>query len=653
MPDATHVSPVRRFGAFEINLQSGELRKNGMRLRFSGQPFQVLAVLVERPGEMVTREELQSKLWLADTFVDFDHGLNNAVARIREVLDDSPDTPRYVETIPRRGYRFIADVSSSVAARGGQTSSSTGSREDAGLPVAAPPTASGAEFARSRLSLGKNVKLFFAGGLCFAVLLTVALTISYWRKSRGGDAPARIQSIAVLPLENLSGDPSQEYFADGMTDALITKLAGIRGLRVISRTSTMLYKGKRKNLSDIARELDVDGVVEGTVARSNDQVRITAQLIYAPRDSHLWSASFSGSTRDVLELEDNVAADITTQIRHNLNLAERDSLRKPRTVNPEAYDAYLRGVYALNKQTPDDMRAAIRYFQEAVEKDEAFAVAYARLSFSYCLLSITSEMSSAETYKPAKLAAQRAVALDDNLDQAHTTLAYIASYYEWDWAGAEAEYKRTIQLNPNSAVAHMSFSNLLQILGRPGESLEEEHAAKILDPISVNTFAASLVNLYYRRQYDQGLVQGREALTIYPGISMFHVYLSNFYAARGQDKQSAEEILLGEELGGATPERLAALKAANESAGSRGLRRKRIELNKKAGGKESSTAYDIAIDSAAVGDTDEALIWLERAFQIRDAKIPLISVEPIFDGLRSNPRFIHLLRQLRLQRSQS
>jgi len=653
MPGATNVSPVRRFGAFEINLQSGELRKNGMRLRLSGQPFQVLAVLVERPGEMVTREELQSKLWPADTFVDFDHGLNNAVARIREVLDDSPDTPRYVETIPRRGYRFIADVSSSVAARGGQTSSPTGSGEDAGLPVVAPPTPSGAEFARSRLSLGKNVKPFLAGGLCFAVLLTVALTISSWRKSRRGDAPARIQSIAVLPLENLSGDPSQEYFADGMTDALITKLAGIRRLRVISRTSTMLYKGKRKNLSDIAHELDVDGVVEGTVARSNDQVRITAQLIYAPTDSHLWSASFTGSMRDVLELEDKVAGDIANQISDNLRETERDGLRKPRTTNPEAYDAYLKGVYSLNKQTPDDVRAAIRYFQDAIEKDEAFAMAYARLSFAYSLLSISSEMSSAETYKPAKLAAQKAVALDDNLDQAHTALAYVAAYYEWDWAGAEAEYKRTIQLNPNSAAAHMSYSNLLQILGRSRESLEEEHAAKLLDPLSADTFVTSLINLYYRRQYDKGLVQGREALALYPGISMSHVILSNFYAAQGQDKQSAEEILLGEESGGATPERVAALKRANEVGGLKGLRRKRIELNKKAAGKESSNSYDIAIDCAAVGDTDDALVWLERAFQVRDAKLPLIGVEPIFDGLRSNPRFIHLLRQLGLQRSQS
>jgi TolB-like protein/DNA-binding winged helix-turn-helix (wHTH) protein len=652
MPGATNVSPVRRFGAFEINLQSGELRKNGMRLRLSGQPFQVLAVLVERPGEMVTREELQSKLWPADTFVDFEHGLNNAVARIREVLDDSPDTPRYVETIPRRGYRFIADVSSSVAARGGQTSSPTGSGEDAGLPAVAPPTPSGAEPARSRLSLGKNVKLFLAGGLCLAVLLPVALKISSWRKSRRGDTPAQIQSIAVLPLENLSGDPSQEYFADGMTDALITKLAGIRGLRVISRTSTMLYKGKRKNLSDIARELDVDGVVEGTVARSNDQVRITAQLIYAPRDSHLWSASFTGSMRDVLELEDKVAGDIANQIGDNLGQRERDGLRKPRTTNLEAYDAYLKGVYSLNKQTPDDVSAAIRYFREAIEKDQEFAMAYARLSLSYEALSQTSEMPSAETYKPAKLAAQKAVALDDNLDQAHEVVAGIAAYYEWDWDKAEAEYKRAIQLNPNSATAHIAYSYLLQILGRSRESLEEERASKILDPVSLNALSISATNSYFRRQYDEGIVQARAAVALYP-ISNFHVLLSNFYTAKGQDQQSAKEILLAEESGGTTEEWMAALKKANEVGGLKGLRRKRIELNKKAARMAPSHAYDIAIDCAAVGDTEEALVWLERAFQARDIKVYLVGVEPIFDGLRSNPRFIHLVRQLGLQRSQS
>ncbi len=640
-----------RFGTFEVDLRSGEVHKHGRRLKLQDQPFRVLALLLERPGDVVTRDELRQKLWPADTFVDFDTGLNSAIKKLRDVLGDSAEGPRYIETLPRRGYRFIGEIKNGVQERGAEASSEAGGALE--FDVMASSVASEAESSSPLLLRRKIVKLSLAGVICFAVLLTVALRTSAWRKSRAGGAPVRVQSIAVLPLENLSGDPSQEYFADGMTDALITKLAGIRKLRVISRTSTMLYKGTRKTLPEIARELNVDAVVEGTVARSKDQVKISAQLIYAPTDSHLWSASFSGPTRDVLELEDKVAADVTAQIRDNLNLAERDGLRKAWTTNPEAYDAYLRGVYTSSKQTPDDLRMAIRYFQEAIEKDHGFAVAYARLSFAYSLLSTLSEMPSAETYQPAKLAAQKAVALDDSLDQAHTAVANVAVYYEWDWGGAEAEYKRTLQLNPNSAVAHMSYSSLLQILGRPRESLEEERAARMLDPLSANTLSYSAMNSYFRREYDKGLAQAREAQSLYPGISAFHTYLSNFYTAQGQDKLSAEEILLDEESGGATPERLAALKAANESAGTRGLRLKRIELNKKAAGKESSNAYDVAIDYAAVGNTDEALVWLERAFQVRDSKMPLIGVEPIFDGLRSNRRFTQLLRQMGLPASRS
>jgi TolB-like protein/DNA-binding winged helix-turn-helix (wHTH) protein len=640
-----------RFGAFEVDLRSGELHKHGIRLKLQDQPFRVLALLLERPGEVVTRDELRQELWPADTFVDFDTGLNSAIKKLRDVLADSAEEPRYIETLPRRGYRFIAEIKNGTPGRGAQASSEAAGASES--PIGTSLVASHAERASPRLPFRKILKLSLAGLTLCAILLTVALRTSTWRKSRTGGAPARVQSIAVLPLENLSGDPSQEYFADGMTEALITKLAGIKSLRVISRTSTMLYKGTHKALPEIARELNVDAVMEGTVARNNDQVKISAQLIYAPTDSHLWSATFSGPTRDVLELEDKVASDVTAQIRDNLNLAERDGPPKAWTANPEAYDAYLRGVYALNKQTPDDMRMAIRYFQEAIEKDKGFAVAYARLSFAYSMLSTLSEMPSAETYQPAKLAAQKAVALDDSLDQAHIAVAYVHVYYEWDWGGAEGEYKRTLQLNPNSAVAHMSYASMLQILGRTRESLEEERAAKMLDPLSVNTLSYSAMNSYFRREYDKGLAQTREAQAHYPGISAFHTYLSDFYAAQGQDKLSAAEILLDEESGGASPERVAALKAANESSGPRGLRLKRIELNKKAAGKESSNAYDIAIDYAAVGNTDEALVWLERAFQVRDSKMPLIGVEPIFDGLRSNRHFTQLLRQMRLPTPQS
>jgi len=640
-----------RFGAFEVDLRSGEVHKHGIRLKLQDQPFRVLALLLERPGDVVTRDELRQKLWPADTFVDFDTGLNSAIKKLRDVLCDSAEGPRYIETLPRRGYRFIGEIKNGVPERSVDVPSKADGAPE--FPAVASSVASSAAIANSRFPFGRILKLSAGLAICFAVLLTVALRTGAWRKSRLGATPVRVQSIAVLPLENLSGDPAQEYFADGMTDALITKLAGIKSLRVISRTSTMLYKGKSKTLPEIARELNVDAVVEGTVAQSNDHIKISAQLIYAPTDSHLWSASFSGPKRDILELEDKVAADITTQIRNNLNLPEREGPRKPWTTNPEAYDAYLRGTHALNSQTPDDIRMAIHYFQEAIEEDQGFAVAYARLSFAYSLLSTLSEMPSAETYQPAKLAAQKALALDNSLDQAHAAVAYVHVYYEWDWEGAEAEYKRTLQLNPNSAVAHIAYSSMLQILGRTSESLEEERAAKMLDPLSVNSLSYSAMNSYFRRDYDKGLAQAREAQSLYPAISAFHTYLSDFYGAKGQDKLAAEEILLNEELGGASPERLAALKASNEAAGIRGLRLRRIELNKKAAGKKSSNAYDIAIDCAAVGNTDEALVWLERAFQVRDSKMPLIGVEPIFDELRSNRRFTQLLHQMRLPAPQS
>src|SRR6266568_226055 len=442
--------------------------------------------------------------------------------------------------------------------------------------------------------------------LALMLVLTLAAGLTWFMRARTNRKPASangdLRSLAVLPLENLTGDPSQEYFADGMTDALITELAQVRGLKVISRTSVMHYKGARKTLPEIARELGVEAVVEGTVSRSGDAVKITA-----------------GS--------------------------------KP-TINPEAYEAYLKGVYFLDKQSSDGVRTAIRYFQGAVEKDHNFAAAYSRLASCYAFLSGMSEIPYGEAYARGKEAAQKAAALDDNLDRAHTALAWIA-VLDWDWPRAENEYKRAIQINPNSANAHVGYFYLLLILGKLEESTQEEQAAKVLDPLSLDTLMMSISNSYYRRQYDDGLIKARSAIERYPQVSVFHVLLSNFYAAQGKEKPAAKEILLAEETSGASPERLAALRGALQAVGPKGLRRKRIELNEKLAGKQFMNAYDIAIDSAVVGDSEQAIGWLEKALQARDSKIPLIAVEPVFDRLRSDPRFADLLRQMRLQRTHS
>ena len=485
--------------------------------------------------------------------------------------------------------------------------------------------------------------------ICGIAILAVAAIIYLTARSRAWSAPSKIKSLAVLPLENLTGDPSQDYFVDGMTDALITELAQVQGLKVISRTSAMHYRGTRKTLPEIARELNVDAVVEGTVARSGDQVKITAQLIRASTDAHLWAGSYARLQSDILPLPAEVARELTHQISGQLAPVENKP-ESPRQVNPEAYEAYLRGLFFWNKESPEGTRTAIRYFQAAIEKDRNFAAAYSRLASCYVSLAFMSEMSSGEAYTSAKEAVEKAVALDNNLDHAHTALAGIAMS-DWDWTRAETEYRRALQLNPNSVNAHVGYFYLFLILGKLEDAAREERAATASDPLSLHTLSIGLSSAYYARRYDDGLIKARTAIELYPQVSVFHVFLSDFYAAQGKDQLSAEEILLAEESGGASSERLAALKAANQMAGPRGLRLKRIELNKKTAASQSMDAYDIAIDCAAVGDGDQAIVWLERALRTHDAKISLIGVEPIFDGLRSDPRFVALLRQMGLNPS--
>jgi TolB-like protein len=486
-----------------------------------------------------------------------------------------------------------------------------------------------------------------------ALTLAVGLVwIVHERTIAPASAVGGIRSLAVLPLENFSGTPAQDYLSDGMTEALIARLSTIHGLRVISRTSAMQFKGTRKSVPAIGKELRVDAVIEGSVQRAGDKIRVSVQLIRADTDEHLWSATYDRELQDVLALQSDVTRGIARNIEVAVNGAQRGPSVAPRTVAPEVYEAYLKGVYFLNKQNPEGARTAIGYFQGAVEKDHTFAAAYSALAACYVSLSVMSEIPSGEAYARGKEAAQKAVALDDNLDQAHSALAWIAML-EWDWTRAETEYKRAIQIDPNSATAHTGLFFLLLILGRSEESAQEERAAEVLDPLSVHTLATAIYSSYYRRQYDEGIGQARRAIELYPQVPAFHVLLSNFYAAQGQDKPSAEEILLAEETGGASPERLTALRAALDAVGPKGLRRKRIELNEKLAGKQSINAYDIAIDYAAVGDGDRAIVWLEKALQARDSKFHLIAVEPVFDSLRSDPRFVSLLRQMGLQRTSS
>jgi TolB-like protein/DNA-binding winged helix-turn-helix (wHTH) protein len=635
-----------RFGVFEVDLRSSELHKQGIKIKLHPQPFQVLAMLLEHPGELVTREQLRQRLWPADTFVDFEVGLNSAIKRLRDALGDSAESPHFIETLPRRGYRFIG-------------------REDYGAPAIAqasalagpmvsgePSTAATHETGAAAIEVAaRRSRVNLLGILALAGLFAamLGLNIGGWRQ-RLLRAPAsgRIQSIAVLPLENLTGDPSQEYFSDGMTDALITELAQVRGLSVISRTSAMHYKGTRKALPEIARELHVDAIVEGTVRRNGSEVKITAQLIRAATDTHLWAASYARPQQEVPRLEAEVAEQISRQIWNDFAPVGRTGSSRPSTVDPEAYEAYLKGVYFFNKITPDALRTGLHYYQAAIDKDGKYAAAYSGLANCYMLLSTLGEMSSVEAYTRAREAAEKAVALDENLAEAHKALASIAYGYDWDWNTADQQFQRAIKLNPNLADAHLGYSFLLLVSGRLQESGEELRKAKEVDPLSLPMYTSTIYHLYVTRNYDEALGEARKGVELYPDALLLHDFLSGIYAQTKRPDLAAEEALKAEECAGASPERIAALRRAYQTSGPKGLWRKRIELNKKLAGQHYLNAYDIAYDYAALADTDQVIYWLEKVLRVRDPRLALVGLEPSFDSVRFDPRFQQIQGKLGL-----
>jgi TolB-like protein/DNA-binding winged helix-turn-helix (wHTH) protein len=437
-----------RFGVFELDARAGELRKQDRRIRLQEQPFQVLMVLLEHPGEVVTREELQKKLWPADTFVDFDHGLNKAINKIRDALGDSADSPRFVETVPRRGYRFLADVKAADAplARSSEF-------EAQSIPAA---EADDRPELAGKATLLEHLLPSLAWRISVMVLLLLMSSLAAWKIHSWNRPPPVIRSLAVLPLESLSSDASQDYFADGMTDQLISDLGQISALRVISRTSVMAYKHAREPLPQIARELHVDAVVEGTVLRSGDRVRITAQLIEASTDKHLWSQSYEGELRDTLSLQNGVAREIADQIQINLNSYEQAALKNIQVVNPEAYESYLKGRYFWNKRTANGLKTALAYFNQSIEQGPKFARAYSGLADTYALLGDWqfAVMSSKEALPKAKAAAIHALGIDNTLGEAHNSLAFCLDGFDWDFDSAGKVFRRAIELNPGYATAH-------------------------------------------------------------------------------------------------------------------------------------------------------------------------------------------------------
>jgi TolB-like protein/DNA-binding winged helix-turn-helix (wHTH) protein len=603
---------VVRFGAFELDVQSGELRKQGLRTRLTPQSFQVLLLLLEHRGEVVTREALQQKLWPADTFVDFDMGLSSAVKKLREALGDSAENPRFVETLPRRGYRFIAGTDP---------------------PTVRTPDTAGTSWARRAL-------------VAMAVLAAalIALEAGGGRKwlSRSfatPASPAPIRSVAVLPLENLSGDASQDYFVDGMTDALITELAQIARLRVISRTSMMRYRATRKTLPEIARELNVEAVVEGTVVRVGPRVRITAQLIHAPTDRHLWARSYDRELRDVLALQEEVARAIAQAVQVEVRPDERLRLSQAAAVDPEAYELYLRGRFYWSMRGRENLLKAAGYFQQAIAEDPTYAPSYSGLSDAY-RQSDQDGLAPSECMPKAEAAARKALALDDTLAEAHASLAGVLYRYHWDWDGAKREFQRSLDLDPNFAEGHRAYAVYLLTTRRDEEALPQILRAQELSPLSPVISVEVAVVLMRLRRGDEAIEQLRKARELEPTFARVDQTLALVHAQRGDMRKAMAVLektrtagpwagyLYG--LAGRRAEAEAALKALDE-----GSRRRYV------------SPQSFAIVHLGLHHDQEALALLDRACEQRAIEVLGFS-GPLFDRLHEDARYRALVGRMGL-----
>jgi len=641
---------VVRFGTYEVSLQSGEVRKAGLRIKVQQQPMKLLEILLERPGEVVTREELRSRVWPNESFGDFDQALNIAIGKLRGALGDSAENPRFIETLPKRGYRFIAVLSVVDAdARAKRPGSADGDLPGSERKSPERNAESGHRVQDAGLTVAPKRRLWPTRRVIVALALVLSLPIlAVWLFRSRSRAPTGIRSLAVLPLDNLSGDASQNYFADGMTDELITDLAQISALRVISRTSVMAYKGARKSLPEIARELNVDAVVEGTVLRSGDQVRITAQLIEAPADKHLWAASYESDLRDTLTLQKKVASAIADQIRINLTPREQAALKNVKVVNPEAYESYLKGRYFWNKRTADGLKVALAYFNQAIEEDPKYAPAYSGLADTYALLGDWqyAVMTPKEAFPKAKAAAIKALELDSALGEAHNSLAFVLDGFDWDLDAGGKEFRRAIELNPGYATAHHWYAWHLSLLGRYDEAIAEMRKAENLDPLSliINADLAELLVLAH--SYDESIRQSRKTIEMDPNFALAHNQLAQAYLQKHMYDEAVAELQKAVQLSGDSPTCIANLARAYVASGKGSEAVKLLSDLKKRSNPGYSNASEIAMIYASLGDTDQAMNWLEKGYEERFN--PGVLLRPGFDPLRSDSRFQSLEHRIGL-----
>jgi TolB-like protein/DNA-binding winged helix-turn-helix (wHTH) protein len=667
------INHLYAFGPYVLDPGERLLRHGETRMELPPRAFDALLVMVENHGRLLEKDALMRTVW-GETVVE-ESNLSQIVYLLRKALHDGEGGARYIETVPKRGYRFLApvreiDSASEVKESRGEVAPALRFSVKNAIPVAEAaaeaktekpeasektlPVSNRPGLSRPQISNapvtdrvgGQRVLLWVLAFVAGVSAFGLAGRLDSWFR---GATPPRIRSIAVLPLQNLSNDPNQEYFVDGMTDELITDLAQIHELKVVSKTSIMQYKGMRTALPKIGKQLGVDAVVEGSVLRSGDKVRITAQLIRTATDSHIWAAAYDGDLKDVLSLQARVAEAITNEVKLNLSAQESGRLRSGKPVDPEAFDLYLRGRYEWNQRNPDAFRKAAGYFNQAIEKDSNFALAYSGLSDAYTLGVLYGENPA--KLSAAKVAAEKAIALDPNLAEAHTSLGAIHVLHDWDWAGAEREFQRAIELNPNYAQAHHWYGNLLLgPEGRHNEAIAELQRAQQLNPLSLIITADTGFAYYLSGRYDLALQTYQKVLAADPNFIPAHFYLEKYYKQVGNYDLWEKETVIDDRLAGSTTEADSIERLYGHGGYSAVIHA--IAAPEGSTSSNERLRLDACASSEAnldLGRKDVALNGLESCYRSGQFALIYLKVDPVWASLRGDDRFQDMLRRMGLQ----
>lgn len=657
MSESAERPQVVRFGVFEVDLRTGEVRKHGLQIKIQDQPFQVLAMLLERPGEVVPREELRRRLWSDDTFVDFDHSLNISINKLRDSLGDSSENPRYIETLPRRGYRFIfplgpsgpnaPGVSSAPGVPSVPSESHRAPAPDSPVPRPAPPAGVPAPAVKSAFS---RIRPWLGIGVTCALIFGV---IVYLARTRGTDRltrPTGKMLMAVLPFDNMTGNAEDEYFTEGLTEEMIAQIGRIRPSRlaVVAQTSSLRYRQAQKTVEQIGRELNVDYILVGSVRRAGEQLRIIARLLQVSDQTQLWAETYDRKPADIFAIQTDVAMRVAGALNLVVVPGQASGWTGPSTTNMDAHEAYLLGRYFLSRRTRESFEKACQNFEQALRKDPKYALAYAGLADCYNLLGGYDFLSAGEAFPKAKAAATRALQLDDSLAEAYTSLGFSSVHYDWDWAAGERNFRRAIELNPNYPIAHFWYAEFLHAMGRYEQALAETQRARELDPLSLSLRDIAGWTYLSMRQNESAIEQFQDAHRVDPNWAKAYFSLAFAYARKGDMPRAFSEIEQVRKIN-VDPETLHAyLGYIQALAGNKEEARRSLAWLEEYSKRNRVSGYSIALIHVGLGEKNQALRSLESALEQRDNWIIWLGVNREWDDLRPDPRFQKILSKIGL-----